>query len=117
MTTFTAAPTLFAPPPIASLPLSLGQDLRVTFNNAPAGVYTAYPAGATVTLVIDTVPPTTGDATIEGYSAIVTIPYTDTDPIPKSVKWRCLVTLPDEIAGELNVVAINGQTVRSDGGR
>lgn len=104
---------LFTPPPSYDLPLSKGGDLVVDFvrvddTNTPI----PYDAGSTVTLTIDTTPPTVGTATISVEHALVKIESTAVDPIKKGVMWRCVVSLNTVPTTE--IVARNGTTTRAD---
>jgi hypothetical protein len=102
---------LFDPPRIFSLPLSLGKDLVVDFQRQVSGVPADYDSGTVVTLIIDTVVPIVGLATITGHHAVVSIPSEVTDAIKAGLLWRCLVTLPDAT----DLVPANGTTARYDG--
>lgn len=108
---------LFDPPSIFNLPLSLGKDLVVDFQRQvtsgfpPVAVDTAYEAGTTVSLIIDTTPPTVAVATINGFHAVVRIPSEVTDHIKSKLLWRCRVSLLDAT----DLVPCNGQTIRFDG--
>ena len=106
---------LFPPPAAYALPLTLGQDVVVDFQQRVGGVYTPYADGVVVALVIDTTPVTEAEAEITGYHAVCHIESTAADPIKKGVLWRCRVSIPD---GErtLDLVPVNGMTVRYDGG-
>jgi hypothetical protein len=70
-----------------------------------------YADGTVVTLTIDTTPPITATATIDGHHAVVSIPSTTTDAIGAKQLWRAVVTLADAT----DLVPANGQTVRYDG--
>ncbi len=62
--------TLFSPPTVYGLPLSKGGDLVIDFMNKVPGsnpaTYTDYPAGVTLTLIIDTDVPARVNAVING---------------------------------------------------
>lgn len=106
---------LFKPPPIRDLPLTKGQDLIVNFKNRIPNVtpaqYQPYESGVSVLLVIETSPATEVLATIDGENAVCKVESTETDTIRDGTLWRAVVNFPDNI----NLVAINGATVRWDG--
>lgn len=110
---------LFEPPPIYDLPLVKGQDLVVDFKNrvpdSNPAEYDEYADGVSVELIIDTEPPTVATGTIDGIHAVCRLESTVCDGIKKGIPWRCRVTLPD--TPPLDLVAINGVTIRSDGKR
>lgn len=110
------APNLFDPPPKYVLPLAKGQDLSVDFRNNPSGdttMFVDYDDGVTVTLTIDTDPPTVAPAMIDGYHAYVKIESTVTDSIITGIGWRLIVSTPTDPSTE--TVAANGKTKRFDG--
>ena len=118
---------LFPPPPVFALPLSKGADLHVTFEyeamvvdengdpvltaGQPQYVRADYPAGATVTLTIDTEPPVVGTGAITGPDALVHVDHTVTDAIARPVLWRSIMTLADGT----DIPLCNGKTMRADG--
>lgn len=122
---------LFAPPPIFSLPFSLGGDLYVgfiykplvvDFNNEPildAGgkkqyQVADYPAGATVEMVIDLKAPAAPlviPAEIDGSIALIWSDKADVEDVIPGLLWRLVITYDDG----LDQVMCNGTTVRSDG--
>lgn len=110
---------LFDPPPIYDLPLVKGQDLVVDFKNrvpdSNPAEYEEYADGVAVALIIDTETPTTATGVIDGIHAVCRVESTVCDGIRKGVPWRCRVSLPGEPT--LDLVAINGLTIRSDGKR
>jgi hypothetical protein len=107
---------LFDPPPIYDLPLVKGQDVVVDFKNKVPGSdpaeYVDYDDGVTVTMVIDTDPPTTAVATISGYHAVCRIESTDSDTIVKGLEWRCVVSIPGTPSTER--VPVEGRTIRTN---
>jgi hypothetical protein len=108
--------TLFTPPPVFDLPLSKGGDLSVDFLNNPSGdevTFVDYGAGVTVTLVIDTTPPTTAVAAVSTFHAAVAIQSTVTDLIASRTPWRLIVSSPTTPTTE--TVAANGKVKRFDG--
>lgn len=107
---------LFAPPQVMTLPLSKGGDLHVTFMYEPlidgTPTETDYPAGATVTLIIDTADtPTSIAATITGSSALVHLDHTQADAVKGYLPWRLILTTNDGV----DTVIVNGTTARADG--
>lgn len=107
---------LFEPPPVFDLPLSKGGDLSVDFLNNPSGDQTTfvdYGPGVTVTLVIDTTPPTSAPAVVSTYHAAVKIESTVTDGIASRTGWRLIVSSPTSPTTE--TVAANGKVKRFDG--
>src|ERR1700752_3289091 len=85
---------LFNPPAQYTLPLSLGQDLVVDFQNQDTSRNPLnYPGGTTVTLVIDTNPQIVADATISTYHAVCYIASTTVDAVSPGVLWRCLAVV------------------------
>jgi hypothetical protein len=122
-----SSPTLFPPPQVFALPLSRGGDLHVDFvykpmvldpagdpvlvGGQPSYQVADYPAGAVVTLTIDTDPRIIAVAAITGPHAIVHIDYLAADQIPARVLWRCVLTTTDG----LDTVIANGTTTRHDG--
>lgn len=107
---------LFDPPPVYDLPLSKGGDLSVDFLNNPSGdqvTFVDYGVGVTVTLVIDTTPPTTAVAAVSTYHAAVKVESTVTDAIASRLGWRLIVSSPTTPTTE--TVAANGKVKRFDG--
>jgi hypothetical protein len=107
---------LFDPPPVFDLPLSKGGDLSVDFLNNPSGDQTTfvnYGSGVTVTLVIDTTPPTTASASVSTFHAAVKLESTVTDLIATRTPWRLIVSSPTSPTTE--TVAANGKVKRFDG--
>ena len=107
---------LFPPPPSFDLPLSLGQDIIIAFNNKVPNSnpveYVDFPAGTTVTLAIGKLDKvTSADAIIVGHTATVRIDSVLADDIKDKAPWRCIVSSED---GD-DLVAINGKVVRHDG--
>lgn len=117
----TVADFLFNPPASYELPLALGQDLVVDFQNTDAnGNPVNYPVGATVTLVIDSSdgsPAVSAVATISTSHAVCYVAHTTTDLITTGPLWRCLITVPGGLGtpGTVELVAANGVTSRHDG--
>lgn len=107
---------LFNPPQVFSLPLSLGGDLVVDFQNNPSGdgsTFVAWADGVTVTLVIDAATPVMAAATITGAHAVIHVPYALVDVVKAKTLWRLLVVTPGSPSTE--TVAVNGLVVRADG--
>lgn len=120
-------PYLFDPPTKATLPLSKGGDLIVSFinkvgqvdengpvlddNGDQVFVEEDYPEGSTVTLVIETTPEITIEADIVGATATCWEQSTIVDPIKPGKGWRCVVSYADG----LDKVILNGTVVRKDG--
>ena len=108
---------LFDPPPIFDLPLVKGQDLIIDFKNKTPGsnppVFIDYDDGVTVSVTIDTNPPTEAEAEITGHHAVCRLESTVTDDIPKGVLWRCTVSIPGSPVADR--VPTNGVTARYDG--
>ncbi len=107
---------LFPPPPKYVLPLSLGGDLSVDFQNNPSGdgaTFVNYAGGVTVTLIVDTTTPIQATATISTYHAVVKIESTVTDTVPGGTKWRLIVSTPTSPTTE--TVAAYGAVKRFDG--
>ena len=119
---------LFEAPPAFQLPLSKGQDLSVRFVYKPLVVdgfdepvldvdgnrqyaEADYPAGATVTLTIDSDTPVSSAATISGSEAAVLVDHLLIDDILRGKWWRLVISYTDG----LDRVICNGQTVRADG--
>lgn len=116
---------LIGVPQALVLPLTTGRDLYVDFvyktlvvdadgepvldsKRKPQYVRTNYPVGASVTLEIDTEPPTTASAVITDEHAVINIDFAVTDDIPRNVKWRLkLVTDHDD-------VPVQGRTARME---
>ena len=105
---------LFEPPPKYVLPLSQGGDLVVDFLNDPNDneTYVDYADGVTVTLRLDTNPPITADAAIDGHHAVVRVESEVADTIESGVPWRIIVSTPTTPTTE--VVAAYGKTKRFD---
>lgn len=116
---------LFDPPDKADLPVTLGADILVTFNNrVPGSVpaeYVDYPPGWAVTLVIgkDSISATapamiSAPAVITGHSAVCRIESEVADLIKNETLWRVIVSIPD---GQLtnDIPAMVGKVVRADG--
>jgi hypothetical protein len=109
-------PNLFPPPPKYVLPLSLGGDLSVDFQNNPSGdgtTFVNYATGVTVTLILDITTPVQAPATISTYHAAVKIESAVTDTIPNATKWRLIVSSPTSPTTE--TVAAYGTVKRFDG--
>lgn len=108
---------LFNPPPLYDLPLVKGQDLVIDFKNKVPGSspteYLDYGVGVTVTLVIDSTPPTTATAVITDHHAVCRVESTASDPLAKGLLWRCVLSLPGSPTTER--VPVNGVTARYDG--
>lgn len=118
---------LFPPPPVFTLPVVKGQDLRCDFvykplvvddeglpvlaDGQPQYAMADYPEGATVTLTIDTDPPTVLEATITGAHAIPVLDYLEADQLASKLLWRCVLTTTDGI----DTVLAHGTTQRRDG--
>jgi hypothetical protein len=106
---------LFDPPPVYTLPLSLGGDLSVDFQNNPSGdnqTFVDYGVGVTVTLVIDTDPALEVDADVTDYHAVVKVESEVTDLIDTDTKWRLIVASPTTPTTE--TVAARGKVKRFD---
>jgi hypothetical protein len=106
---------LFTPPPKYYLPLALGGDLVVDFQNNPSGdlkTFVDYDAGVSVTLAIDTTTPITAPATVSGSDASVHIDSTVTDLIPAGTGWRLVVATSSPVTG---IVAAYRTVKRFDG--
>jgi hypothetical protein len=118
---------LFAPPAKASLPLSKGNDLFVSFRYRPGQVdedgkpvldsggnqvfaEADWPDGSTVTLVIETSPAISVEADIDGSLATVREESTVVDAVKAGRPWRLVLT--DDTG--LDRVLINGTVVRKD---
>lgn len=110
-------PNLFDPPPIYDLPLVKGQDLIVDFKNrvpdSNPAEYVEYDAGVSVSLIIDTDPPTEAVGVVDGIHAVCRLESTATDQIKAGLLWRARITLPGDPTTDL--IAINGRTIRRDG--
>lgn len=106
---------LFEPPPTYNLPLVKGQDLVVDFKNRQPDSnppeYLPYAEGTSVSLIIDTDPPTVAPAVLDGIHAVCRLESEVCDRIPARVPWRCRITLDDDV----DLVAIHGVTTRFDG--
>ena len=115
------SPNLFPPPPVFSLPVSLGADVQVTFRNMTPGsdppVYVDYPPGVGVSLVVGKSGATVAEAAavISGSDALCEIPFATADTLKAGLPWRCVVSVPDGSGGVDSVVAVNGVVVRFDG--
>lgn len=117
---------LIEPPDNFDLPVSKGGDLQAVFiykpivvdenglpvllNGKPQYQVTDFPPGATVTLVVESTPPISGEAVIIGPKATVSIDKAEADTIKSYQLWRLVMTV-----GTLDEVLVNGQIVRSDG--
>lgn len=124
-------PDLFPRPPMRTLPLSRGGDLHAVFVHFPQVVDGAgdpvldgegqatfaeadFPAGCTVTVVLDV--PDPGDpivvaCTVSGSEALVLADHIPVDQLVKPVLWRLVLTGADGV----DDVLMNGVTDRSDG--
>jgi hypothetical protein len=117
---------LFDPPQVFQLPLTMGRDIHFDFKYKPLVVdvdgepvlgpggkkqyaLADYPAGAVVTLEIDTDPQTVGIATITGHHAVVSIDYTIADEMGAQLPWRIKM-----VTGSVDNVLAQGKTVRKD---
>lgn len=108
------AGNLISPPAEFVLPLSLGGDLVINFQQVDSnGAFLAYASGVTVTLDIDTATGLSQAAVVSGHDAVVTVVSAVADLIPFGVLWRLIVTTPGSPA--TNVVAVNGTVGRFDG--
>lgn len=112
-------PLLFSPPPLYTLPVTLGADILLTFLNQVPGsspvTYQNFPSGTSISLVIDTVPtPIVADAVITGYSALCQVAFDDADVIESGTPWLCVVTI---VSGGVTytVVPMHGTIQRYDG--
>jgi len=110
-------PYLFSPPPKYYLPLSLGGDLAVDFQNNPSGdgtTFVSYAPGVAVTLILD-VPsaPVTAVATISGSNANIKVESAVTDTVPSGTPWRVIASFPTTPTTE--VVGAYGTVKRFDG--
>jgi hypothetical protein len=107
-------------PPVAryQLPLSLGQDLVVDFQNKDtSGNPLNYPDAATVTLVIDAATQVTVDADVSTYHAVCYLASSSADLISPGVLWRAIASVPGGLGTPetVDVALVNGTVVRSDG--
>jgi hypothetical protein len=122
---------VFEAPPQLGLVLTKGADCLFTLVYKPLVtdvdgepvladgqrqfVEAPFPAGASVTVTIETNPPSAenleSEATITGSRALVWIQSEDTDPIPVGKLWRARLSLADGT----DLVLCNGKTSRSDG--
>ena len=123
---------LFDPPPTFELPLSKGGDVYFRLVYKPLVVdgggepvldvdghrqyaEADYPAGAAVTVTIETTPPAAAnieiEATIDGSVATVWGDTLDADTVAVNSKWRAVLTYEDG----LDIVLCNGKTTRFDG--
>jgi len=119
---------LINPPPIFTLPFAKGDDLYFGFIYKPLVVdtnglpildsggkkqyaVTDYPAGATVSLVIETTPVITVDGDITGPLAIFWEDFLIADTVGMGKLWRVVITF----ANGRDKVMCNGTTIRSDG--
>lgn len=123
---------LFSPPPTFELPLSKGADIYFGIvykpivvdgqgipildgQGKPQYAVANYPAGATVTVVIETSPPATPNVTIEativGSVATVWGDFADADTVAAGKVWRAVISYQDG----LDKVLCNGKTTRYDG--
>lgn len=117
---------LFPSPQVFELPLTKGRDLYCEFvyeplvvdgngdpvllNGQPQYARADYPAGATVTMTIDTDEPVTGTAEITGDTAVVLIDHLAVDAV-KGKLWRLGITYTSGV----DDVLANGKTIRKDG--
>lgn len=106
---------LIQSPQKATLPLSLGRDVILTFRNRVPGSdpaqYTNFPTGVSVRLVIGKGDSqVTGLGVISGSSATCRIDSSLTDSIKAGTFWRVVVSL-----GSDDEVPLNGTVVRADG--
>lgn len=103
-------------PPTYELPLSKGGDLVINFQQVDpddAEAFLEYGDGVSVTLTIDTAPPTVASAEVDGYDAVVRVESEVADLIKKGTNWRVVVSTPGSPSTE--IVAANGTVVRFDG--
>lgn len=77
------------------------------------GDFIDWPAGVEVWLHIDSLEPIAAIAEISGYRAVIYVDRGLTDEVKAGTLWRLVVISDDDI----NTVACNGVTTRSDGGR
>jgi hypothetical protein len=114
---------LFNPPPAWVLPVSLGQDIIVTFQNVvPGSDPVAYqnfpPTVLSVSLVIGKLNNTlaTGIAVISGSNATCRIPFATADSLKNDTPWRCVVVVQDSDGINTDhLTPINGVVHRYDG--
>lgn len=124
---------LFDPPPTFELPLSKGGDVYFRLVYKPLVIDEAtgepaldtdgnrryeeadYPAGAAVTVTIETTPPAAAnieiEATIDGSVATVWGDTLDADTVAVNSRWRAVLTYDNG----LDIVLCNGKTTRFDG--
>jgi hypothetical protein len=107
---------LFPPTPALTLPVSLGEDIKLTFKNRVPGsdpaTYTDYPAGISIKLVVGKGSSAiVAPATITGFIAICKIESERADKIADGAVWRCIVS--DDLGND--TVPINGPIERHDG--
>lgn len=107
---------LFPPPPVFTLPVSLGQDIILTFKNMVPGSdpaeYTNYAAGLSIKLVIGKGSSAiVAPAEIEGFTATCKIQSELADKVADGAIWRCIVS--DNLGND--TVPINGSVARNDG--
>jgi hypothetical protein len=113
---------LFDPPPVKTLPISLDQDIIVTFQNIVQGsnpvTLQDWPTGYTVELRIGKLNATVASAMAEitGPNAVCRIKSAVANTISPGLPWRCIVSIPDPDGVDTDaVVPINGPTERDDG--
>ena len=112
---------LFDPPKVFGLPVSMGADIIVDFQNRVVGsepaTYEDWPAGWVVTLGIGVgVHRVTATATVSTHHAVCRIESAVADGIKAGWPWFVAVSIPGSTPGEFDdVVALNGTVVRADG--
>lgn len=107
---------LFPPTPVFTLPVSLGEDIKLTFKNRVPGsspaTYTDYPAGMSIKLVIGKGSSAiVAPAEIEGFTATCKIQSELADKVADGAIWRCIVS--DDLGND--TVPLNGPIERHDG--
>lgn len=112
---------LFDAPASYELPLTLGRDLFVDFQNRDTnGNPLDWPGSATVTLKIDPYrgsDPISADAEIEGSHAVCYVACATTDQVSGEPLWRCAAVLPGGLGtpDTIDDVLADGIVRRRDG--
>lgn len=119
---------LFSEPPAYKLPLSKGNDLLVKFVYKPlvvdgAGdpvldvsgkkqfVEAPYPAGSTVSFILESEPEVSFAAEITDSVAVILGDHLAIDDIKNGTLWRVVITYADGV----DKVMCNGMVIRADG--
>ena len=106
-------PNLFDPPSIFALPLSKGRDLVFSIHNKSGD---DWPSTTSMSVQIDASPVIDVAATRDGAYFRFKVESETIDPIPARTPWRLRLT-DTSTTPAYNDVPVNGETVRSDGGR